>query len=603
MCYDMKKALSLTPQSFTDIPQYVFLDTALSSDKHHNSYLFLNPIDCVTAFQVAEVPSALKKIEKLSQQYWLAGYLRYEASAAFLPRCHRTRADRLARAQPLLWFGVYKKPQTVVRVDDANVYAAPMQALPGMSYADYRQSIRAIKEQLSLGNTYQVNFTFDMRVRAGCSPEFLYFLLRRQQRTPYCAMIKNVYEDILSFSPELFFARDGSRIWTHPMKGTAARGKTKEHDIRMREHLQTDAKNRAENLMIVDLLRNDFSRICKPGTVTVPSMFNIETHPTVHQMTSVVQGDLMDHAGYVDIFQSIFPCGSVTGAPKIETMNIIHRLEQGTRGVYCGAIGYISPRNKAVFSVPIRILQKTKEAGDWQYRAGGGIVWDSSVTGEWEEVKVKTAFLTARKVPVFELLETMLWDGKCIGFEKEHVTRLKKSAKALKFKLQFGEIERAFKAIKIKFSGRHRMVRVRVSKDGTVSCDALLLRSLHENFRVKISDLCLDSENTFLKHKTTYRPWYAETMKKIRNGQVWDEIFFNQHREVCEGARSNIFIKRKGKLFTPPLSSGLLPGIFRRQLLRDGACEEKVLYMKDLKSAEAIYCGNSVRGLTQVRIL
>ena len=598
----MKRPVVITPEFLSGLSEYFFWDNACSWSTSGNSYLFTAPRDHVSAFQPDDVPAALRKMERLSKRFWLAGCMRYEAAAVFMPSNHLLTKIPCDRQKPLVWFGVYDEPVRVQDVRDSHVHAAPVSCHAQINYRNYQKALRAIKAHIHAGNTYQVNYTFDVLVRAGCSPEFLYFLLRRKQQTPYCAAIRNPHEQILSFSPELFFQRDGNMIWTKPMKGTSARGRTQEEDARSRVALRCDSKNRAENLMIVDLLRNDLGRICDPGTVHVPSMFDVETHPTVHQMTSLIRGRLPAGVTYESLFASLFPCGSVTGAPKIKTMQIIHQQEQGRRGVYCGAIGYIAPERKAVFSVPIRILQKETGQTDWTYRVGSGIVWDSSVQGEWQESRLKTGFLTAQALPDFDLVETMLWDGQKISFEQQHIHRLKCSAGALGFKLRAAVLKNVIARIKRKSAGCKEMIRLLVSKNGGVRFEKFLLNHTRNQNIVRVSDQCLDCDNILLRHKSTYRPWYDSSMAKIRRGRIWDEIFFNQHGEVCEGARSNVFIKKRGRLYTPPLSSGLLPGIFRQYMLETCQCQEKILYLKDVKSADALYCGNSVRGLVEVSL-
>jgi len=380
----MKNNTIVTIADLLEQTECVFCDTARPDAHGRESYLFTGARSHVTAWTPDGVRPALERIQKLSERFWLAGYIRYEAAAAFLPRKMKLSRRRKQPRRPLVWFGVYEKPRSVRGFEGRGGYAPVVTVQATLSYADYARRIKQIKSQIQNGNTYQVNFTFDMMVKAGCSPEVLYAHLRNYQKTPYCAFIKNACEQVLCFSPELFFSREGSRIWTRPMKGTAARGATDPDDVRKRDALRRDEKNRAENLMIVDLLRNDLGRIAQTGSVSVPSLFDVETHPTLHQMTSLIQADLKDGVTYAEIFGALFPCGSVTGAPKLKTMEIIRQTEEGERGVYCGAIGYIAPGNRAVFTVPIRILQRPCPGGPWQYRVGSGIVWDSASRGEWQ---------------------------------------------------------------------------------------------------------------------------------------------------------------------------------------------------------------------------
>jgi len=594
----------ISPDVLLSLEDYVLLDNGNSREGWGTNLLFTRPRRVIQAMTPDEVPRALAQLDRFSRRKWLAGYLRYEAAAAFLPsRYRKTLSCRCAQG-PLVWFGVYDDPVPVAAMAAANIFAAPVAARACLSYLQYARAIRFIKARIQAGETYQVNFTFDFLLKAGCSAEFLYFLLRRKQATSFGAAIRNVHERILSFSPELFFERQGQMVRTRPMKGTAPRGRTDCEDLGLREALAQDGKNRAENLMIVDLLRNDLGRICEPGSVRVLSLFDVETHPTLHQMTSRIEGRLRERIGYREIFASLFPCGSVTGAPKIRTMEIIDALEQGSRGVYCGAIGYTDPGGRAVFSVPIRTLQQAAGRGDWMYRAGSGVVWDSGIRSEWREVHLKTAFLTAQPVPEFDLLETMLWDGGQIRFHRQHLNRLRCSARQLGFSLDRMRLSGVLDRIKIQ--GRSRppmMIRLLASRDGKIRFEWHTLKSDRRTPVVRPARVRLDRHNAMLRHKTTWRPWYEETWQRILKGEFWDEIFLNQDGEICEGARSSVFLRlADGRLYTPPLSSGLLPGILRQSMLDRGECRAKTLTGEDLKSAAAVYCGNSVRGLVQVAV-
>jgi len=595
--------LVVSPQLLSLLPDYILLDRGNSAAGWGAHLLFTAPRHVVQALTLDDVPGALAEIDRWSRRAWTAGYLRYEAAAALLPQRCRRRLRRSRPQGPLVWFGIYDSPVPVAGIVSPYDFPVPVSLRAGMPYRRYADAIRSIKSFIRMGETYQVNFTFDFLFKAGCSAEFLYFLLRRKQMTPFGAAIKNATERILSFSPELFFERRASRIRTCPMKGTAARGMSEEEDARIQNALCRDVKNRAENLMIVDLLRNDLGRICRSGSVNVPSLFDIETHPTVHQMTSRIEGRLRDGIGYAEILQALFPCGSVTGAPKIRTMEIIDSLEEEDRGVYCGAIGYTSPQGQAVFSVPIRTLQQAAAQTDWRYRAGSGVVWDSGVRSEWQEVQTKTAFLTAQPLPDFQLLETMLWDGNAIVFEQQHLNRLRQSARQLGFQYHKKNVVEVLERIKAGVPESPRMIRLLLSHEGVLGYEQHLIQSDQPPAVVRIARICIDRHNVMLRHKTTYRPWYEQTLRRIRKRELWDEIFLNQDGEICEGARSSVFLRlADGCLYTPPLSSGVLPGILRRNMLEQGECREKHLCRQDLESAAAVYCGNSVRGLVQVSV-
>ncbi|HRZ40186.1 MAG TPA: chorismate-binding protein, partial [Candidatus Omnitrophota bacterium] len=432
--------------------------------------------------------------------------------------------------------------------------------------------------------------------------EHLYGFLREFQKTPYCAFLRGGGREVLSFSPELFFERDGDHICVQPMKGTAARGALAGLDEE-RSQLAADEKNRAENVMIVDLLRNDLGRIAKTGSVRVESLFDVETHPTLHQMTSRIRAELGPEVTYQKIFEAIFPSGSVTGAPKVRTMQIIDGLERGGRGVYCGAIGYISPQKKAVFSVPIRILQRAAGETDWQYRVGSGIVWDSDPRSEWEEAHLKTKFLTQGAPKDFQLIETMLWENGRLLWRDEHLKRLEASARCFGFSMDGGILEKLEEFLR-QLPGASQRVRLLCSRDGTIELQASLLAAWarEREVLVGVSEVRLDPENIFLRHKTTCRPWYQMTMERIAGKDVFDDVFFNSKGQLCEGAITNVFVEINGCLYTPPVECGLLPGILRQQLLKEGRCRERLISREEFLGAQRFYVGNSVRGLLPARL-
>ena len=309
--------------------------------------VFKKPLKILQAFNETELYEAFEEMEALKSRYYLAGYIRYEAKEIFL-------GNEFKSEFPLLYFEVFDsfeefKPDLP---DYINI-----NAFPSISFEEYSNAITKIKSEIACGNTYEVNYTYDWIAESPEDEFELYKFLLLNQKTPYNAFIKNKYETILSFSPELFFEIEDRHIITKPMKGTIRRGENDIQDKQNIEFLKNDIKNRAENVMIVDLLRNDLGRIAKTGSVKVTKLFEIETHKTLHQMTSSIEADLAENIKIVDIFKAIFPCGSITGAPKISTMKIIDEVEKGSRDIYCGAIGLITPQ-KTIFSVPIRILQK-----------------------------------------------------------------------------------------------------------------------------------------------------------------------------------------------------------------------------------------------------
>lgn len=488
---------------------------------------------------------------------------------------------------------------------------------PSINYEEFASAIGKIKDEIAQGNTYEVNYTYNHEAEFFGDSYNLFLSLLREQKTPYNAFILNNYEEILSFSPELFFELEKGRILTKPMKGTVKRADDPEKDEENKIFLKNDLKNRAENVMIVDLLRNDLGQVAKTGSVEVTKLFEIETHKTLHQMTSQIEAEVKNGTTLYEIFKAIFPCGSITGAPKISTMEIIKKVEKGKRDVYCGAIGVISPE-KTVFSVPIRILQRKKGETAFKYRVGGAIVWDSTPEDEWEETIVKSKFLTANHAGL-KLIETVkIEDGKAL-FAKEHAARMKESARTLGFACDESILAKIFRnpaaapvgwafsptamtCLTGKIPPNHRktgIMRVLLSKNGEIET-SFREADAPKSFKIAVSSEKVNSHEPLLMHKTTYRPHFEAAFEKIKNGEIYDEIFFNEKGELTEGARSNIVIEKDGKFYTPPVECGLLNGIFRQKLIKEGKCTEKILKIPDLEAADAIFCVNSVRGMVKV---
>ena len=522
--------------------------------------VFENPIEVIEAFCPNQVKPALDKVEFLKNKgLYLVGYMRYDL---------KNIADNL----PLVYFEAFDSYKPFEhKVPDCKIGTI---VTPLISREEYFEKIAYIKEQIRKGITYEVNYTYPSSLKTNASEIDLYNYLLQNQRTPYNAFLQNKYETTLSFSPELFFTLSGNKIRTKPMKGTVKRGNDSEEDAKLKEFLFNDLKNRTENIMIVDLLRNDLGRISKPGTVRADKMFEIETHKTLFQMTSEISSELRNDVTLYDIFEAIYPCGSITGAPKISTMQIINETEPKSRGVYCGAIGYLH-QNEVVFSVPIRILQKLNSEPTYRYDAGSAITWNSTAENEWEETMTKAEFLRTD----FSLIETGITD-----FEM-HVERLKKSAQELGFVWNC-DIE------KIGFN-KEIVNRIELFKDGHFEVTTRPIPAPKQNPKVRIG-YHVNSENPFLYHKTSIRLPAPK--------DVFDEIGINEKGEITEGTFTNIGIKQNGIIYTPPIKCGLLNGITRQKLLREGKIQEKILYPRDLETAEKIYCFNSVRGVVEVEL-
>ena len=521
--------------------------------------IFNTPIETIEIFAPREVKSALDKIELLqSKGYYLVGYIRYDLNtASSLPLVYFEAFDSF---EPFEQKIPEQKIGTIVK--------------PLITKEEYTEKVAYIKELIKNGITYEVNYTYPSALKTNANEIELYHYLLQNQKTPYNAFLQNKYETILSFSPELFFVKKGNKILTKPMKGTIKRGATDEEDAALKNFLFNDLKNRTENIMIVDLLRNDLGRISKPGTVKADKLFDIEQHKTLFQMTSEISSELKEGVTLYDIIRAIYPCGSITGAPKISTMEIIDTTEHMRRDVYCGAIGYIHG-DEMIFSVPIRILQKKNGETEYRYDAGSAITWSSTAEDEWNETLTKAKFLETD----FSLIETGITD-----FEM-HIARLKNSAKALGFTWN-SDIE------KIKFNPSI-VNRIELFKDGRFEVTTRAIPAPKVNPKVKIAHK-VNSANPFLYHKTSIRHPFPK--------DVFDEICVNEKGELTEGTFTNIGVQLNGTIYTPPVECGLLNGVTRQKLLRDGKIKEKILYPSDLQNAEKIYCFNSVRGMVEVEL-
>lgn len=562
--------------------------------------VFKRPIRIISCNKTKEVENYLKEIDlELKNGHYLAGFISYEAGYAF----ENKLKSKPSYPFPLIWFGVFDEVKEIKKVPSKKEKYKIKNFFLNMPQNEYSDSIHKIKRSIERGDTYQVNYTMKYKFNFSGSAYKLYQDLRERQPVSYSAFIKSKDFQILSFSPELFFDKSGEKITVKPMKGTIARGRNLAEDEKNKIFLSNDKKNQSENIMIVDLLRNDLGRISKTGSIKVKKLYEVEKYQTLFQMTSTIEGKLSKQTSFHDIFKALFPSGSVTGAPKIRTMQIIRSLEKEPRKVYTGAIGYISPNGRAKFNVSIRtILIEGKKA---EMGIGSGIVYDSDPDKEYEECKLKANFLIT-PLPLFQLIETILWTAKDGYFlEKLHLERLKNSANYFNFQFDEKLIRNRLNLIKNKFDhNRKYRIRLLLSKDGKIKILSSPLEYLEQEVTVIISDKKTDSNNTSLFHKTTNRNLYDNELKRYRKLGYFDVIFTNEKDEITEGAISNIFIKKDGKYYTPPVICGLLDGVFRRHLINNNGYKiiEKVLYADDLKEADEILLTNSVRGILKAEI-
>lgn len=604
-------------------PGTVLLESARPGSGQVLSRLFVDPLRIVEAHQPAEVPALFAVIESALQSgHTAAGFFSYECGVAFEPAAARTHEMIQADpAQPLAWFGIYARsynfdhttgawvdgePQGLNCAEPTGQKGPPQIDLAGaLDEAAFARQIDRIHEWIRAGDVYQLNYTFPLRGDFAGSNAALYAQLLSRQPVEYAAFAHSqAGHHILSFSPELFFRIDADgptrRITTRPMKGTAPRGRTTTEDGTIAESLRHDAKNRAENVMIVDLLRNDLGRLCTFGSVQVSDLFAVERYPTLWQMTSTVTGTLRHDAGLREILRALFPCGSITGAPKVRAMQLLAELEAAPRGVYTGAIGFFSSV-QSVFNVAIRTL--ALDHGRATFGVGSGIVIDSKAGEEYSECLLKAEFLTRTAGP-FSLIETMLWSDGAFPLLELHLDRLGDSAAYFDYVFVRDSIRAALHELAASFpSGRPRRVRLLLHSDGRLHLEHAALEEPAQPLRVCIAAARTDAGDRFLYHKTTRRPLYAGAFEAASASGFADVLFLNQDGEVTEGAISNVFIEKDGRWATPPVACGLLPGVYRRHMLATHPeVEERILTLDDLREADAVYLANAVRGLRRVFI-
>ncbi len=587
---------------------FVFLETASFNPENKKSLLFPSFCDFLLFYPGDDLDSFFRKMEDYLQMgFWLSGFFSYEFGYFLESSLSKFKLEHTSF--PLVWLGVCKKPLIFYRKDhdkprkkikENSSHCEVKNLRLSLNETEYYSGIRNIKRHIEKGQTYQVNFTFKYKFDFQGSILDFYLNLRRAQPTSYMALLNTGKEYILSLSPELFFRIKKNEITVRPMKGTLSRGYLVGEDEKRIRWLKNSVKNRAENVMIVDLMRNDLGRISKTGTVVVEELFDVEKYRTLHQMTSTIKSSLKKGISFKEIFQALFPSGSVTGAPKISTMKIIAELEKEPRYIYTGAIGYISPHHEACFNVAIRTIL-IKE-GKGEMGVGGGIVYDSLQDQEYKEAHLKAHFLT-QKFPQFSLIESIRWERKK-GFHllDLHLNRLTNSAHYFQIPLDLEDVKKRLVTLETEFRKALYKVRVLVSLEGKIKINYQLLEEMILPVKVKLSRKRIDPNKLFLYHKTTDRHFYDREKSLANREGFFEVIFINNKGELTEGSISNIFLLIQDKLFTPPQTCGLLPGVLRQHLLEKGRVSERVLYLDDILPAQKIFIGNSVRGLLETEI-
>jgi para-aminobenzoate synthetase / 4-amino-4-deoxychorismate lyase len=569
---------------------YVLLDDARNTDAAP-ARLYANPVQILCASSPDELDILFDDLRR-AQAHGLhaAGFLAYDAGAILVPGLPVTGSSTLA------WFGLFEDYQTFAAdalpsslPDPAGAWLSSIR--PEISRSEYSNAFAAVQEYISAGDIYQANLTFPLSAHYAGDPLALYAALRPRAAAGYGGVIWTGERHYLSFSPELFFALKGRRVTTKPMKGTATRHADLAADAAASKQLQADPKQRAENLMIVDLLRNDLSRVCEPGSVEVPHLFHIESYPTVHQMTSTVTGMLPPDRSAIDVISALFPCGSITGAPKVRAMQVIEEVESARREIYCGSIGRIDAHGDAAFNVAIRTFTLCDTTKRVSLGLGSGIVADSDEAAEWAECLAKGDFAKLDKYG-FDLIETMRFEpAQGIIRLELHLERIKESARTFGFEFDRHDARNKLHAATFHLETLSK-IRLLASRHGTL---AIEIRPLIEvsDWRVAVVPLPVDAQDFRLRHKLTDRAFYDDA--RTARADCDEVIFTDVNGRLTEGSISAVFVERDGTLFTPRLETGLLPSVLRRELLDSGVAVEADLRIEDLSGG--FFVGNSVRGL------
>lgn len=558
------------------------------------------PVATHVATRLGEVPDVITSADRAARDgYWVALAVAYEAAAAFEPAL--TESRHVVPGFPLAWAQVFARG-----ADTAPPAAAPAAHLeprpafePSCSGAEFVARVLDVQALIASGDTCQVNLTFPMRAVSAPDPERWYTALRAAQRAPYGAYLDMGRHAVLSLSPELFFERRGRLVTVRPMKGTIGRGRWLAEDEALARELASSPKARAENVMIVDLLRNDLRRLAVPGSVHVPALFTPERYPTLWQLTSTVEANVPASATLLDLFRALFPCGSVTGAPKIRTMALIDRFETEPRGIYTGAIGFLRPGGDCTFNVAIRTLVVDRETGGVSLGVGAGITADSVPSHEYEESLLKAAF--AQGAPgapwdlarPFSLLETMRLEDGRIHRRAQHLARLDASARYFGRPCERVRVEAALDRAIAEHPASVWRARLLVDPGGAPSVACEPYTPDQDPWRVALAVGPVDERDPFLYHKTTRREVYDRARQS--RSHVEDVLLWNSRGEITEATLGNVVAEIDGARWTPPVSSGLLAGTFRAALLQQGAIRDRVLTRAAVAQAPRLWIINSVR--------
>jgi para-aminobenzoate synthetase / 4-amino-4-deoxychorismate lyase len=595
---------------------FILLDDA-RTDGASDARLYRAPTETVIARHAEEVEPALQRIAALqSLGHDMAGMIAYEAGYALEPKLASLLTGRCGSNGPLLWFGAFDGYETIPAADvprrlrelaqGPSGSLGPME--PQISPGGYAQAFAQVQEAIVAGDIYQANLTFPLAGSWRGDPVALYTTIRPAAAAGYGGVVFDGSHWLLSFSPELFFALKEGAATVKPMKGTRPRGRDAAEDAGYAAELSASPKDRAENLMIVDLMRNDLARVALPGSVRVENAFAVESYPTVHQMTSTIRAQLLPEKGAIDMIRALFPCGSITGTPKIRAMELIAQVERNARGAYCGTIGRIDATGDSAFNVAIRTLRLTPgEGGQGKVVLGVGsaVVADSQGMAEWRECLVKGGFVRQvsgnGSAAQFDLIETMAFSPDTgVPLLELHLERMKASAADLGFSFDRHALRNAIQALcfDAPLPGKLRLV---VARSGSYCLElAEMPPALPDPVPCGVLPLPVDQGDWRLRHKSSDRSFYEAGLAAAKAAGASEALFIRDDGLMTEGSFTNVFVERDGRLLTPPLRLGLLPGVLRRSLIGEGRAVEAELRLDDLE--QGFFIGNAVRGLLKAKL-
>ena len=575
------------------LPQFAILEDTLTNNQ---SYYFYNPITEIIANDKESLELAFYQLEKLQQQgLYLVGYLSYEASYYLNNNLHDLRDPDDSRLLHFVAFSDFSNNIPDDVISDKNIDLM----IDSLNFADYQKSFDEVLEALINGESYQINLTKNILATTKLSSYDLYTKLKRQQSVKYAAYLPFLNPDIISISPELFFKKDADNLLVKPMKGTAKLTGNDSEDLNIYQKLSSCDKNRAENLIIVDLLRNDLSAIAKTHTVKVDKLFSIEKYKNLLQMTSQISAKVDKQISFRKILDGLFPCGSITGAPKKRTIELIKYIEKGKRGVYTGSIGYIMPNNNMCFNVAIRTIQKYQD--NLQIGVGGGITVYSDIQSEWQEMNTKINFIRQIYQPDFCLIETLYYHNQFRGLEL-HLERLENSARQLFFDVDICKIrDQLYNYVEQLIDDKEYKIRLEYHYNKSIVIEHIQIDTIKQQaIKLIVCPEKINSVNKLFQHKTTHsstRGFYTQMHHKYIKEKNCELIYLNENDNITETRFHNIVIKKNNKLYTPKLEVGVLAGIARKSLISQGKLKTKNLNLNDLKTADKIYLINSVRSL------